>query len=291
MEMPNNSWQCPIFVLGNPRSGTSLLRLMLNSHPEIIIPPESHFFLFLEEKYGKWSMNKLDDYLTDLFNATKFETWQIDRDKLVSFLETQTILNYAHLTSMIYYFYAKKQQREVKYWGDKNSLWTSKLSEISAYYPEAFFIHIIRDGRDVACSYRKLKERGLKSKYAPNLPYEVSEIAKIWSENVEAVESHLQTVDTSKKVTVLYKDLILQPKRTLESILNKLELTVVDDQLNFYKKSKSQIEPDLYFDWKEKLQSPLDKTNIGKFKKFLSNDDISIFNDIAKNTLTRFGYL
>ena len=42
-----------LFIIGNPRSGTSLLRLMLTCHPEIVIPPESHFFLWLEEKYGE----------------------------------------------------------------------------------------------------------------------------------------------------------------------------------------------------------------------------------------------
>jgi hypothetical protein len=42
--MDRVQWQEPIFILGNPRSGTSLLRLMLHSHSEICIPPESHFF-------------------------------------------------------------------------------------------------------------------------------------------------------------------------------------------------------------------------------------------------------
>ena len=125
----------PIFILGNPRSGTSLLRLMLHSHSQICIPPESHFFLWLEVKYGIWSLEMLEDFIQDLFNATKFETWNINREELSDFIINAAPKTYSFLISLIYQFYAEKHRGESKYWGDKNSLWTDKLERIRFYYP------------------------------------------------------------------------------------------------------------------------------------------------------------
>src|SRR5690554_1611570 len=112
-------WNKPIFILGNQRSGTSLLRLMLHSHPEICIPPESHFFLWLENKYGNWNDAYLEKFLDDLYKATKFETWNLERTELRNYLRGFSIENYAHLISLIYKFYALKENRNPRYWGDK----------------------------------------------------------------------------------------------------------------------------------------------------------------------------
>lgn len=289
--MSKISWQNPIFVLGNPRSGTSLLRLMLNIHDEICIPPESHFFLYLEDKYKKWSSNNLDEYLDDLFAATKFETWDIQRNELHSFLKRRKITNYAELNSLIYLFYSIKQDKNVQYWGDKNSLWIKKMPKILEHYPNAFFIHIVRDGRDVACSYRDLNRRKIMTQYAPKLPYNITNIAQTWSSNINAIDNFFCKLKDKNKITVKYEDLIFNPQEVLESILRKLDLSFSNEQLDFYKKQKHEIEPELYFSWKEKLTTPLDVTNVGKFKVELKSGEIEEFEEIAKEALSKFQYI
>jgi hypothetical protein len=284
-------WKTPIFILGNPRSGTSLLRLMLDSHSSICIPPESHFFLWLEEKYGKWEYRFLDNYLDDLLKATKFETWQLEKNEIKNFLINYTIKSYSHLTSLIYYFYALKHHRDISFWGDKNSLWVDKLHKIKEHYPKAFFIHIVRDGRDIACSYKSLNSRKLTSKYAPKLPNDISEIADTWIKNNQHIEHFLNAFDSEQTVQINYENLLMSPKDTLQKVLDKLDLKFLDSQIQYYLKDKKDIEPEAFFEWKEKLTQPPDYTNVGKYKEQLTPEDINVFNTLAKNTLLKYGYL
>ncbi|PHR74604.1 MAG: hypothetical protein COA67_00585 [Lutibacter sp.] len=284
-------WQKPIFILGNPRSGTSLLRLMLDSHSNICIPPESHFFLWLENKYGEWNNLLLDNYIEDLFNSTKFETWNINKDNLKLFLTDKNVLDYSHLNSLIYYFYSLKTNNDIVYWGDKNSLWKEKLYKIKEYYPDAYYIYIIRDGRDVACSYKNLHKREIKSKYAPKLPQDISVIANSWVNNNNYVENYLKLINSKNIVQIKYEDLIKEPKKTLVSVLNMLKLDYMDKQLKYYKRPKNDIEPELFFDWKEKLMQPPLTSNIGKYKKELSSNEIELFNNLAKEVLEKYSYI
>jgi hypothetical protein len=283
----------PIIILGNNRSGTSLLRLMLHSHSQICIPPESHFFLWLEERYKNWNSNKLNTYVEDLFNATKFETWNINKENLLTFLKGHTITNYAELTSLVYKFYAVKHlKNDTIYWGDKNSLWVDKLGTILEHFPNALFIHLIRDGRDVACSYKTLKSMRIESKYAPKLPTDIEAIAEIWKNNVSSVDDFLMfKVKESNKITLLYENLLKEPDYYLSLILSKISLHLEKSQLNYYKQSSEKIEPKAFLAWKEKLQEPIDLSNIGKFKRELTFNEIELFNKCAGAVLKKFNYL
>ncbi|MCR9183627.1 MAG: sulfotransferase [Flavobacteriaceae bacterium] len=284
-------WDQPIFILGNPRSGTSLLRLVLHSHDSISIPPESHFFLWLEEKYGVWNDDYFSSYIKDLFNSTKFETWNISKYELIKFLKSEKIENYSHLTSLIYYFYSKKNNKEIVYWGDKNSLWKDKLHRINYFYPNAFFINIIRDGRDIACSYKSLDEKKLEHKYAPKLPNQIAVIAQDWKTNIKSIERFLDTISTDNKITIYYEDLVRNLEMTTKKILGKLNMEFENSQLFYYKNQPSEIEPFEFLIWKEKLLNPPDIKNIGKFNNELTEMEIETFNKIANTELKKHGYL
>ena len=77
--------QSPLFVIGNPRSGTTLLRLMLTCHPAVIIPPECGFVIWLKRKYFNWALADsgntaiVNELVNDLFECRKFETWELDQ--------------------------------------------------------------------------------------------------------------------------------------------------------------------------------------------------------------------
>lgn len=289
--MKNIKWKNPIFILGNPRSGTSLLRLMLDSHTAIGIPPESHFFLWLEEKYGDWDEVFLEDYLEDLFLSTKFETWNLKKHDLKNFILSNSCDSYAKLTSLVYLFYSINNQPDISFWGDKNSLWVDKLEKIDFYYPNAYYVFIVRDGRDVACSYKSLNKKQMLHKYAPKLDNDVSEIAKKWSFHNTKVDSFLSKISINNFVKIRYEDLVNKPEETLKNVLKMLGLSLEKEQLNYFKRTRESIEPDIFFHWKEKLLKPLDVDNIGKYKNELTNDEINTFNQIAYQVLKQNSYL
>ena len=282
-----------LFILGNPRSGTSLLRLMLTCHPDIIIPPESHFFLWLEEKYSNWKFTDgLDTFLVDLYNSTKFETWEIPKDELKKYLLGLNINSYSELIEEIYLFYGKlHKKKNVKVWGDKNKLWKEKLGSIRKYYPSAKFIHLVRDGRDVACSFKELFLNKSKSKYAPDLPGEIVAIAERWSLNINAISFFLKNIEANNKMIVKYEELINYPEDTLKVISNFLELPFDGKMLDYVKENSNEVyEPLEFLEWKRKLNQIPDKKNIGKYKELLSSKEVKVFEKISSSELTKFGY-
>jgi hypothetical protein len=284
----------PIFILGNNRSGTSLLRLMLTVHPDIVIPPESHFFLWLKDKYNNWNKDfNLDSFIEDLFQSTKFETWAIEKQELKKYLLKNIPKTYAELISSIYIFYGLKRKERFVYWGDKNSLWIEKLDDILDIYPNAFFIHIVRDGRDIACSYRAIMNKNLNHiKYAPSLPTQISEVAELWSKNVLSVDRFLNKTDRNKKITLKFEDLVSNNAKWISKILKMLNLDMHEECLNYYKKEVFfDYEPKDFENWKEKIKEPPDTKIIGKHKTLLSDEEIETFNNTGSEALTRFNYL
>lgn len=286
-----NEWNQPIFIIGNPRSGTSLLRIMLHSHSKIVIPPESHFFLWLEDKFQDWENLDLDKFLEALFASTKFETWQLNKEDLKAFIQEQKPQSFAQLNSLIYYFYGIQNGKQATFWGDKNKLWKEKLLTVLKQYPSAKFIHLIRDGRDVACSFKALGNKKMISKYAPKLPTDIESIAKRWDENIKAILAFEKQVKTSNFMIVPYEQLLLNTKDILEKVCDFLGIELENNMVEYYKKKEKDIEPKEFFQWKEKLLSPPDKVNIGKYKQELTTDEIKTFERIAKSPLTQFNYL
>ncbi|MFZ1798494.1 MAG: sulfotransferase, partial [Chitinophagaceae bacterium] len=95
----------PIFVLGNPRSGTTLLRLMLNAHADICIPPECGFIQWWFQKYQSWSTqnNNHEDvaaFISDLQTSKKIETWKLDDLLLAKIILENKPVDYAGLCAM-----------------------------------------------------------------------------------------------------------------------------------------------------------------------------------------------
>src|ERR1051326_3263300 len=114
-----------LFILGNPRSGTSLFRLMLNAHPDIVAPPECGFLHWWSKKYRDWSWNndaaaRTEEFVRDLGTSKKIETWKLRLDPLKDFILTHKPASYARLGELVYLFYARSVNRSPKVIADKN---------------------------------------------------------------------------------------------------------------------------------------------------------------------------
>lgn len=282
--------EAPFFILGNPRSGTSLFRLMLNSNPSITVPPECGFLLWWHNKYQEWTReNSQDEILLrelvkDILSSKKIETWNLEHNNLFSVLFEKSPKTYAELCFWIYKCYSNKKEEIV---GDKNNYYIKHLEQIHKIYPSAKYIHLVRDGRDVACSYRKLKTLNSDSPYKPNLPYEITSIAMEWNDNVSNIDSFLQ-----KKIslTIKYEDLLSTTQNILEKTCSFLSVDYSEEMLNFHR-TELHDEPSSTMPWKVKTLEKVDKSNVGKYKSELSNNELSKFKNIGGQSLKRFGYV
>lgn len=121
----------PIFIIGSPRSGTTLLRLILDAHPHISVGPETNFLA--------------------CFAPTVTRDWE--RLALYGLSQAEWLGRIAGFFGQFQADYAARRGK--LRWADKTPAYTEHLDFISAVFPDSQMIHIIRDGRDVVNSHRE----------------------------------------------------------------------------------------------------------------------------------------
>ena len=174
----------PIVVYGAPRSGTTYLEQILNSHPDVFISHESRVFAWL---YQALEILPQDDLF--LYNH---------RNAFVEHLRTL-------FPEAIRDFY-RSLAPGVRHWGDKNPLYADHrvracLDMVAELFPGSVFIHIIRDGRDVVTSLLR-KKTGLK----PWVTFE--EAHDTWKWNVDLGRKFGQRLPENRYFELRYEDLV-----------------------------------------------------------------------------------
>ena len=284
----------PIFVLGNPRSGTTLLRLMLNNHKNIVIPPECGFAIWFYEKYANTIINEsiIREFIKDISTARKIETWGLNFYELEIFIVASKPDSYSKLVSCVYEFYGKQIGKNFKRWGDKNNFYIKHIETINKLFPSAYFIHIVRDGRDVACSYRSINRSKIVSKYAPHLPDDIISIAEEWDFNLNQMIDSFNKISWHNVYEVRYEDLTTSPVDTLRNICNFLEEPYDERMETYYlKNQEEQQEPVEFLQWKVKTLEKPTTSEISKYLKELRKNEIKQFENIAHKLLERYSYL
>lgn len=283
-----------IFILGNPRSGTSLFRLMLNQHSEIVAPPECGFLQWWYNKYKDWTAKdnfskRLDLFLEDIFTSKKIETWELNRNLLRKYILTKNPQNYGDLAECVYLTYDSHPEN-IRVIADKNNYYINHIPELKNIWPDALFIHLIRDGRDVACSYLDVNKLQTNSPYKPQLPKSVEQIAKEWTKNNFKI-SQLKEDNSEKYLLVRYEDVVLNTQKTLTKVCNFFDLDFELGMLEYYKLSGAKKpEPLQTLDWKKKTLEQPDQNKINRYKIDLTEEQIYLFNKIASTELDYYGY-
>lgn len=285
------------FVLGNPRSGTSLLRLILNNHSQIVVPPECGFFLWWSKKYEHWTeknnndKKEVEQFISDLRLSKKIETWDLDFNILRRNIEKEKPKNYLTLCQQVYLTFAQQKNKTPVIIGDKNNYYIEHAKELHKLMPSAQFIHIIRDGRDVACSYKAIKKICTNSPYKPVLSTDIVEIAKEWKKNNENVLDLSQKLTNERIISIRYEDLVSKPEETAQKLAYFLKVPYDPNMLLYYKNNQlNKEEPPQTLDWKLKTLEKPDESNVNKYKKLLTSAEIEYFNNIGSELLRKFGY-
>ena len=270
---------------------------MLTCHPQISIPPESAFIIWWKEKYSDWSADiseqKINEFIDDLFSSSKFEFWGMSRSALSEAIFIQNASNYANLMALIYILYAKKiGKSELRYWGDKNNYYVGFIDELYTLFPDARFIQIVRDARDVATSYTSLQAEKGKSQYYPNLPHDLKKIAIEWNENNSKIHRSFQVIPNEQKYIIRYEDLVMEPQKRMMAICEFLGLDYSQKMLEYYKyNQKYYIEPEEFKAWKSKTFQPIDSNEVKKYTTLLSVEEQAVIETWASESLKRYKYL
>lgn len=277
----------PVFILGNPRSGTSLLRIILDSHNDIVSPPEGGFAQWLYGKYNnwKWSVNDkkiISRFADDVLQTKKFETWGVSKKEILERIEHNQPTNYGDLVACVYLAYGTGNEKVIV---DKNNYYINYLNTIHKIWPNAKYIHMIRDGRDVACSYMDVNGLKTDSKYKPQLPANIKDIAQEWYTNNWKIQNFC---NDKNSFLVKYESLITSPSTVSASICKWLDISYQESMLDYHKnKIKEPVET---LDWKIKTTKKVDSNNRRKYLKILSDEELIIFTAIAGSLLNEYDY-
>ncbi|MEQ5791021.1 sulfotransferase [Muricauda sp. NFXS6] len=274
----------PFFIIGCGRSGNTLLRSMLVTGKEVVIPPESYVWPRLIRRFWPMSFLRweiLCSWVIGEFEAHKFDTWEVNLYKAHEKARglpknRRTLSNILHV---IYSTYAEeKNQKDIR-WGDKTPINTIYIDKLYKIFPNAQFIHIVRDPRDVVCSYVKA---GLYDNIWDALDF--------WIEsNKKAVK--LETLlGKDQYFQVKYEKLVEFPEDELKKICTFLNINYSTKLLDFWKYS------DNLGDVKRRkhhvnIGNPLNTDSIGKWKTVLNQEEKEIIETKAASEMRLFGYL
>jgi len=286
----------PFFVLGFPRSGTSALRLHLTCHRDLEIPPESSFLTWLLPKYADWSVldahdQRIDEFVCDVFNSRKFSTWRLSRDRLRQQIVSSTPANYAQLAACVYSAYANQRCKPQARWGDKNNVHLNKVQEISDLYPNAQFILVTRDVRDILVSVRDLSKLDSGLRFRPQLPSDALRLATLWRQQNTLALRELRRLPHGSFTTVSFEELVASPRQVLESLVRFLHCEWDEEIMSAPLLNRTHnLEPQETMYWKSLTLQPLTASRVGRWRKALSDGDLRMVVEEGEPLFTQLGY-
>jgi hypothetical protein len=279
------------FIVGVPRSGTTLLRLMLDSHPDLTIPPETHFMrgLFKIEDRGRLTPERFVNFIT---GHRRWPDFGLDSDAFKGAVERLDEFNMRNGLIVFYRLYAEKMGKPR--WGDKTLGYVVLMSRISEVFPEAHFIHMIRDGRDTVLS-RKGCWLGREQT--------VEQLAMDWRDLI--LTARAETKRLKYYMELRYEDLVMNPEAVLIRVVDYLGLPYSDEMLNYYKRAEERLNELKDFPANknntalsrknrlkihEKTLMPPDRNNLFRWKREMTEEDKNKFMKIAGDLLEELGY-
>lgn len=215
------------FIVGVARSGTTLLRMMLDSHPALAIPPETHFAGQVIEAFDACEHGG-PGALRQMVESPRWPDFGIPADEFAATAAgSRSVAEPGALLRAFYTTYARRHGKQR--WGDKTPPYLDRMTSIEAVLPETRFIHVIRDGRDVALSVIPLW-------FGPD---EVTAAARHWVVRIAAARR--QARHLNHYLELRYEDLIADSTACLRSVCEFLDLEWDPRMLDYHHRSEDRL--------------------------------------------------
>lgn len=265
----------PIFIIANPRSGSSAFRMILNSTSESVFPPECGFIQWLYSKYKDWDSNLIKDFVKDVLDSKKMEGWNLQYEPLLVYIELSNPNSYAEACYLVYKYYGELSGKYVKVWGDKNNYYIHHLDVISEIYPSAKYIWLKRNPKDVCASYLKVNELSDDIQYKPKVSDDIDDIFSEIKENYTKIEKFLKNIDDSNKILVNFEDIVTKNDKILNELGSFVDIDISKAVFNFDNKRYFD-EPEITMPWKGKTKEKIDSSYTNTYKLHPKADKIEM---------------
>jgi hypothetical protein len=278
------------FIVGVARSGTTLLRLMLDAHPELTIPPETHFIPKVVkacEEPGD-ARRRVFELLT---THRRWPDFQLDAAELRRRLDGVEPFGAGGALRAFYGLYAERQGKPR--WGDKSPSYVRRMRRVASALPEAHFVHLVRDGRDVALSQ-------VEADFGPD---EVTGAAEDWVNGIG--KARRQARRLRHYMELRYEDLVEDPEPALRRVCEFVELPW-DAAMLAYHEGAAERMAEVTRDFERgggpaipaavraerhtRVAEPPQRGRAGRWRTDMSAADREAFEAIAGDLLAELGY-
>lgn len=272
----------PTFLFGMERSGTTLLSMMVGAHPEIAVPLATtgmwvEFAARLEADFNSLTNQEEVVRLVDAIRGhRRIRLWDatLEREALLHGLPTG---DYGAVVDRFHEVYARAKGKS--YWASVDIATLEHMDQVNTWFADARFLHIIRDGRDVALSHQ-------------TMPYgagNIAECARAWVQRTTTSVKMGRILGPSRYMTVRFEDLVLDSRAALERICSFIGVPFDEAMLRYVDMVDEKIPEDRRWLWPAISQSP-QESKVGQWRQRMTRSQRIVFEGIGNSTLKAWGY-
>lgn len=278
----------PVFVGGCPRSGTTLLRSMLNAHPVLALPRETHFVIEAYRRRATFgdlrdehNRRRLARWIVTR-KRTQFDRLEVPRDRAVAALSAAPP-TVGSLVGTALKLYADRFDKPR--WGDKRPVHVQEMPALLDMFPDAQFIAIVRDPRAVVASMKKLG--WLDSWYDGTVAGGVDR----WLYAVRAGRQALRRFREDQLLEIRYEDLVDDPAGVLSHVCTFLGLS--DDGLGAmleFHRGDTDIPTPQRSRYHPKLMQPVTDAALQSWNSVLTLEEVAFIEQTTSREMAHYGY-
>lgn len=260
------------FIVGSARSGTTLLRMMLNAHPRVAVPPESRFVV---ELYTGSDEVVVADFLRSLEAHKRWSTWGVPITSVADQLGGKQSAPYAEALEACYRAFAATRDKNL--YGDKTPRYVEHIELLHRLWPQARFVHLVRDGREVALSYADV----------PFGPKTVAKAARLWATRVDKGVAAGRALPEDLYLELRYEDLLADTEERARALSSFLGFDFDPAMLENAKRPQADVLE------RAARYNPHVLQEIGRTRSWseqMPKSQVEVFEAVAGRTLSALGY-
>jgi hypothetical protein len=276
-----------VFIIGCARSGTTLLRRIVNAHPRIAITQETHWIPgFFEKRIGLTPEGQVTlQLVAELLDYDRFPRLKIDREQLERLFHSGPAVSYADFIAGIFDLYGQARGKSLV--GDKTPGYVRDIGTLHGLWPEAKFVHLIRDGRDVSLSAINWKGKGdkLARRFSTWGEHPVTTAAVWWKWRVALGREGGQWLGPDLYYELRYEALVARPAQECARLCAFLDVPYDEAMLRFH---EGHTKDDPTLDAKRAWR-PI-TPGLRDWRTQMSAEDLERFEAAAGDLLDELGY-
>lgn len=248
---------------------------MLDRHLALAIPSESYFIPQLWDRHGERS--SAEELVEDLGRIARLREWGVTPEEVRARLRKGA--RFADVVDAVYRVYA--EARGKRRYGDKTPSYMQHLGLLDRVFPDAQYVHIVRDGRDACLSFLAMTR---KPRFNLGRPRRLAEFACAWRLEIEGAQRFGERVGSGRYLELRYEDLVAEPEKRLREVCAFLGLEFEPGMLEYYR----DVDPARLGDHPRLAEPP--RRDVRSWRGEMSPGDQELFEAIAGGLLGRLGY-